>query len=712
MTIGWAIVALAGTSVRAHAVESTRPDVVLVTLDTCRADRIGAYGYGPARTPALDELAARGRRYDRAYSPVPLTIPAHGALFTGREPEALGLRTNGDGLRDTELTLAERMSDAGYVTAASVGAYVTAGLWGFDQGFDTYYDRLGTAKGLMAERPGDQVVGDILTWTAGVDPARPRFAWVHLYDAHGPHVAPDGSAGNPYDAEVAFIDTQIARLVQAFDGRPTVFVVVGDHGESLGEHGETEHGLFVYDSTQRVPYVISGPGIAPQRVDEPVSLVDVAPTLLAHLGLDPLPAAEGRVAPGTPAAPVRLESWSLALRFGLAPHRAVVHGDHKLVDVPSPELYDLVSDPGERRNLAEAEPERVAAMRELLGPTVGRGSDDPERPGDPAMLAQLGYVEAEPMRAAAVGAPRDAKDHMDLVTAVARADAWVTVGRAEDAQALLEEVHGDYPDVLEVTVRLAQVWATTRHSADALHLLRGALERRPESLILKEALASVLAGAGRDTEAADLWAEVAEARPDVPGIQLRAFVALVQTPRGADRAIRLGLAHLERAPHDSQMAGRVGVAMAQRGSLARALPLLERAGDAVPPVPEVRLFLARAADEAGAPVNARRLLEEELALFPTSVRAVLALTMMMERSGEWQAQLDLLDRALADIDIAQTTTGEGPETGLGLFWALKARALMVLQRYDEAREAVRRGMAAERIPELYQLAEALKRAPR
>lgn len=190
--------------------------------------------------------------------PPPLTIPAHSALFTGRSPATLGLRSNGGGLADEAVTLAERFQDAGYATAATVGAYVTTSTWGFDQGFDIYFEDLGGAP----QRPADQVVDDGLRWLDRHQ-AEPRFLWVHLFDAHGLHVAPEGSSRDAYDAEIAFMDTQIGRLVAACADRPTLFVVVADHGEGLGDHGEQEHGLYVYDATQHIPYIVTGPGIVP-----------------------------------------------------------------------------------------------------------------------------------------------------------------------------------------------------------------------------------------------------------------------------------------------------------------------------------------------------------------------------------------------------------------------------------------------------------------
>lgn len=678
--------------------------MVLVTLDTCRADRLGAYGYAPARTPVMDALAARGRRYDAAYAPAPLTIPAHAALFTGRTPASLGLRTNGGGLAEGEVTLAERFRDAGYTTAASVGAYVTSELWGFGQGFDAYFDDLG---GAHLERPGDRVVDDLLGWRSGAGSA-PVFAWVHLFDAHDPHVAPDGSAGDPYDAEVAFLDLQVGRLVDAFAARPTVFLVVGDHGEGLGDHGEQEHGLYVYDSTMRVPWLMAGPGVEPGVVTEAVSLVDVAPTLLSHVGLPGLTAASGRVAPGTPPVPVVLESHMLELRFGLAPHRAVVDGGWKLIGLPRPELYDLARDPGELNDLAGSEPERVARMGAALDAAESPSVAAPSRGGPEAaeLLAQLGYVEVDAAAPAALGDP---KDHQALITALDSADALARTGGLAEALAQLDSVADAYPDVRELTVRRAQLMARTGAGPSAVALLREARARDPDSSVLAEALADVWTAQGSPQEAAAELAGLAAAMPHLPGVHARAFEAWLRCPDGGDEALALGRARLQAEPGDLHMAGLVGVALAGGGSLEEAQELLVRAARAERPVRDVHLYLAQAAHGRGERSAARQHLEAELALDPDHLSAAMALALMLGKASDWMSLLELTSGVLDRASVKRSQS-RGPVDGLGPFWALKATALGQLGRTAEARVAVDRGLAeAPELPVLLELDAELKR---
>ena len=631
----------------AYAAPSGLPDVLLVTWDTTRADRIGAYGHHAARTPVFDRLAQRGRRYDRAYSPIPQTIPAHAALFTGRRPATLGLHANDGGLPQTELTLAERLKASGYRTAASVAATVTSRAWGFDQGFDAYFDDVYGHPSTPGQRPGNEVVDDLLAWwrTAG---GGPRFAWVHLFDAHSPHVAPMPGFRDVYDAEVAFLDQQLGRLVDALD-QPTLVVVVGDHGEGLGDHGEVEHGLFVYDSTQRVPLVMAGPGVERAVVREPVSLVDVAPTVLAHLGLKGLPQADGRVAPGDPPRPVLLESHALTARFGLAPHLGVVSEAYKLIAVPTPELYDLNADPAERTNLAQKQPDRVRRMAEHLGPirVVPSGSTGSSG-NDIDLLAQLGYVEPVGV-AGSPGALDDPKAHIALIEGAELADALAQQGRFEEARSRLLQLHADYPDVLEVTVRLARIEVGMGKATSAVARLRVAADAYPDHVPLTFALAEAL-GPTEPAQAAALLETLAWSKPYVANVHARALAALARVPGTDERIVSLGSARLSTTPSDAVVAGHVGLALGRRGDWANAVPLLRQASKLRPPLRDVSLFLARIADESGQPAQARQLLEVELLAHPTNVNAALALAMVLSRGQQWEEVRVTVERTLAAVE--------------------------------------------------------------
>ncbi|MGH9464339.1 MAG: sulfatase, partial [Thermoanaerobaculia bacterium] len=273
-------------------------NLLLVTLDTVRADRLGAYGYAPATTPNLDRLAAEGVRFAQAQAAAPLTLPSHATILTGQLPPGHGLRQNGAPVAGPGLaTLAGHLAAAGYRTGAFVGSFVLDHRFGLSQGFDVYDDEVerdvSMTAGLEAERPGGEVVDRALAWLAE-DDGRPFFAWVHLYDAHAPYAPPEPFAaahpGRPYDGEIAAVDAEVGRLLEQLQTQrlteQTVFAVASDHGEALGEHGEPTHGVLLYEGSLRVPLILSASGILPAGwvVEEPVGLVDLAPTLATLVG--------------------------------------------------------------------------------------------------------------------------------------------------------------------------------------------------------------------------------------------------------------------------------------------------------------------------------------------------------------------------------------------------------------------------------------------
>jgi choline-sulfatase len=394
-----------------------RPNVLLITLDTTRADRIGAYGYTTASTPHLDRLAASGVRFEHALSPAPLTLPAHASLMTGRQPYAHGVRNNGYFVLSPEMpTLAETFASAGYDTAAFVSAFVLDRQFGLSQGFAHYDDSLdrtsGTASSsLELERRGDRTVEAATRWLSTRATGRPFFAWVHLFDPHDPYAPPspfrEQFADRPYDGEIAFTDALVGTLLErvGYGKSPTFVVVAGDHGESLGEHGESTHGLFVYDAALRVPLIIAGEGISgPSILSEPVRLIDVAPTIADLVGIDILPDVEGRslrslmtrstTAEEPPA--IYAETYFPQFFMGWAPLRSLRAGRWKFIDAPEPELYDVEADPAERTNVIVRETARAESLRRALASTLAShaNTSTPTPMSDDARqrLASLGYV--------------------------------------------------------------------------------------------------------------------------------------------------------------------------------------------------------------------------------------------------------------------------------------------------------------------------------
>jgi len=370
------------------AVEGHRhPDdnVVLITLDTTRADHIGAYG-SPSQTPALDRIAREGVVFDQMSAVAPLTLPAHASIFTGRFPARTGVRTNGGYLADgNQTTLAEVLKQHGYATAAFVGSYVLDSIFGLDQGFDTYVDDFDSAAtaGFTAsslQRPANEVVDRALDWlrqrTTG-----PFFMWAHFYDAHAPYDPPEPYrtlfAADPYAGEIAFVDAQVGRLVDSLCESGlidrTVVVVVGDHGEALGEHGEATHGQSLYESVMHVPFIVRLPGQTRQsrRLGISASAVDVMPTLLEALDIPKPAAVDGRSLMPLLAGRQGVAS---GIVYGEAPSAGIASSDLRMLRVGSLkliaasrlELYDLSLDPAEQSNLADRDPDMADRMLRRL----------------------------------------------------------------------------------------------------------------------------------------------------------------------------------------------------------------------------------------------------------------------------------------------------------------------------------------------------------
>lgn len=405
-----------GPSFRSGA-QQTRPNILLITLDTVRADRIGAYGYKGASTPTLDRLAAEGVRFADATSASPLTAPAHTAMLTGHYPGRFAIRNNAAAaIPDSAVTLAEALKEGGYRTGAFIGAFVVDRAYGFGQGFDHFdADFRGFRNEIkgQVQRRAPEVIDPAMSWIQGGPAGAPFFAWVHLYDAHAPYDPPPPFAvqfkGRPYDGEIAYLDAQIARLLAALRSsgalERTAVVVIGDHGEALGDHGEEDHGIFLYDGVMRIPWIVRAPGLAPRVVAEQVRGVDLMPTVLELAGVPPGGQMDGEsVAPllrgesRRDPPPAYGESWYPQLHFGWSRLRSLRVGEWKYVDAPRPELYDLRSDKAEAKNViaerasvAARMADELDAVEKSFGAAATVTSPQPDAETI-ARLRSLGYV--------------------------------------------------------------------------------------------------------------------------------------------------------------------------------------------------------------------------------------------------------------------------------------------------------------------------------
>jgi len=444
-----------------------RPNIILITIDTLRADRLGCYGYSGADTPNIDRLAADGIRFKTTVAQVPLTLPSHATILTGTLPTAHGVRDNvGYKLGPEQQTLAELLKPAGYRTAAFVGSYVLNARFGLNQGFDRYDDvPPGSSGGVVnlneLERPAAEVIDKAIAWLKMVR-GTPFFVWVHLYDPHDPYRPPEPFAtrfkSQPYDGEVAYCDRQIGRLTTFLKNQGlydrSAIVLTSDHGESFGEHEELTHGMFLYDTTLLVPLIIKPAvnRVSSKEVTAQVSTVDIFPTVLEIANITVPPKTAGRSLAGalqgrqTGASEAYSETYYPA-QFGWSPLRSVRRPETKYIEAPKAELYDLRRDPGELRNLYNQQPELVASMKQRLTRISGTQAK-PEAARSPIVdpeefdrLAALGYVSgSRPSGKSAPAQPADPKDKIRVFQLISRAGQAVANGQCATAVPLLEQV--------------------------------------------------------------------------------------------------------------------------------------------------------------------------------------------------------------------------------------------------------------------------------
>ncbi|HEX6322450.1 MAG TPA: sulfatase-like hydrolase/transferase [Vicinamibacterales bacterium] len=483
-------------------------NVVIITLDTTRFDAMGYAGAAGNPTPAIDELGRSGVIFEQTVASVPLTLPSHSTIFTGTLPPKHGVRDNGGFVLDPRhVTLAERLRDAGWKTGGFVGAYVLDAKWGIDQGFDHYFDQFDLTKykrislGDVA-RPASEVVDAALPWLEQQSGGK-FFAWLHFYDPHTPYAPPEPYKSRfpdrPYVGEVAYVDGQISRVVNWLNSRRlldrTLVIVTADHGESLGEHGEGTHGLFVYDATMRVPMVMRTPygGTKGRRVKQVVRSHDIVPTVLELVGLQGDASLDGRsLAPfmaGGRADDLDAYSESLYARhhYGWSELKALRAGRFKYIEAPRAELYDLELDPQERENLFDARrplAERLAAELLRAGAEDVTGGAAPQATVDPETrerLAALGYIGSF------VATPKvegerlaDPKDKIEIFNLMFAASENAGKETPEQAIARFETVLAQDPNVLDAWIMLGNEYFKKRDYRGAIDKYQRALSINPD----------------------------------------------------------------------------------------------------------------------------------------------------------------------------------------------------------------------------------------
>ncbi len=485
-------------------------NVILITLDTTRADRLGCYGFRNIETPTIDLFAKRGVRFERCYAQTPLTLPSHTTLMTGTLPLFHGVRDNGGFVVPSQLkTMAELFKDKGYATGAFIAAYVLDSKWGLDQGFDTYFDKfdLGKFKRISlgtVQRPANEVMAEALPWLEKNKGGK-FFAWLHLYDPHSPYEPPPPYdkmyAAHPYLGEIAFADSQIRRLwdLLAANGldRNTVIVFAGDHGESLGEHSEQSHGFFVYQGAIHVALIVVSPFSKFQGIVSPevASLADVLPTVCEMTGLPVpaevqghslLPAFTGRrrIAP----APAYSETYYPRFHYGWSDLKSVQDERYKLILAPVPELYDVVADPLEEKNLVYLEKavyERFSAEAESFIRRSGQNAyetdlskvDEETR----EKLSALGYVGSFTDPAKLAGKKlADPKDKIAVFNELSRAREMGMGGKPDEAIAAIRGIIASDPDITDAYFSIGNIYFQEQKYAEAIDFFQQVLGRKPD----------------------------------------------------------------------------------------------------------------------------------------------------------------------------------------------------------------------------------------
>jgi len=609
------LVLLLSACAREPSSDARVENVLLITVDTLRADRVGAYGYARASTPALDALAKQGARFDRAWAPAPITQTSHASLLTGRNPAGHGARHNGMRLDEGVPTIAGRFKASGRATAAFVAAFPLDKRFGLARGFDVYDDRMpiGSNGRTANERPGRVVVDAAIAWL-NAHASRRFFVWVHLFEPHAPYGDPSDRtlaampSSDRYDRDVSEADAQIGRLLNALANRrdSTLIVAAADHGEAFGEHEEIGHSIFTYDTTLRVPLIIAGPGIPAGAVaGEDAGLIDVAPTVLRMAGI------EGFDADGTDLRP-RLErtegdasrrverqyyaeSFAPLLDFGWSPLRAIRSGEWKYIEAPRPELYNLRSDPGELTNRAAAESARAAQMADYLR-RAGGSAVDGNASRVPAeadsRLAALGYVGSS-AGAGTTTQRADPKDKIRVAAAIAR----ITSGEARGPQleGALRAVLAEDPPNPQMNLRYGFLLAETGRCRDARGRFDAAIRANIPTADAHLGLAGCQASARDFNGALQTLRAGARVEPGNPVVMANIGLMYSEVGRPADAIDPLKQA-LAAAPDLHQ--ARFGLALAlarlnrREEAAAVARDLLQRLPSGAPQRGEVQRLLA------------------------------------------------------------------------------------------------------------------------
>ena len=622
-------------------------NVLLITLDTTRADHLGCYGHTGGATPNIDALAKAGTMFTNCTAAAPSTLPSHASILTGVYPYVHGARHNvGSRLSEANTTLAEVLRQAGYATGAHVAAFVVNRDTGLDQGFDTYSD-----TGMEHQRRGDEVCDGAIDWLRR-HAGEKFFLWAHFFDPHFPYEPPEpwrSRFQDPYVGEIAFVDEQVGRLMAELRRlnleRKTLVVVTADHGEGLGEHGESTHLYFVYDTTMSVPLIFHCPGRIPAgaQVKVQVRNIDIAPTVLAFLDVPAdraMPDAQGQsliakvLGTGDDGdLPAYGESVGGRVVFGTSMLRCLRVDGWKYIHAPRPELYRVSQDPREEHDLANAEPDRVRALRDQLRAIVENSppvaaADSTVRHDQAALdrLASLGYVQGAGIPASSAAgesfepAGDDPKDHVQAFNEIGQATFLQQSGRYAEAEAIHRRLVERFPDSANLGMELARSVFLQGRFEEAIALYRGLLERNSADAQVHYGMGKLLGRVGRRGEAIAYFASAARIDPEYPEARYDLGVALLKEGRrdeAADcfrEAVRIRPTYV-----DARL--NLGVILAEAGRLDEAVEQYRQAIRTAPDDAVLHFNLGNALLGLGDRAAAVRAYDEALRLKPDLAEA-------------------------------------------------------------------------------------------
>ncbi len=603
-----------------EAPEIVPENVLLITLDTTRADRLGCYGHRAAQTPALDRLAASGVIFEQAFCPVPLTLPAHASLLTGTYPKVHGLRVNQAGSLGPSLqTMAESFKQRGFRTAAFVSAWMLDSTFGLDRGFDLYADDLTgeTERAITVEQSGEKTCDSALEWL-GQGAERPFFAWVHFFDPHSPYEPPapwNERLADPYDGEIAFVDSQVERLLQWLENggllEKTLVVVAGDHGEAFGEHGEALHGYFIYNPTMRVPLIFSFQAALPagKVVTTSVGLIDLYPTVMDLMGWEIPPGIDGRsLAPSLTggelqAEPVYGESEYPRLAFGWAPLSSLTTEEWRYIEAPEAELYSRTSDPEELVNVVDEHSDMALRLRnqllELQDSMVPREMEavalDPEAQ---RRLESLGYVGTSGTAEGDDAECRDPKEMLPVFREYHRATSLTHQRKLDEALAILEPLAALSPESDAIHGSLGRLYLALGRPAEAEASFKAGLRSEPNNPLRQYGLAEALLRQGKTEEAIGCYERIVAAIPDFAQAH-RGLCSIYSEIGRFDRAFGHCRRDAELSPEAGEAQFNLGRALLELGRYDDAVTALRRSVQRDPDNRQAHLGLCRALAAAG-----------------------------------------------------------------------------------------------------------------